>query len=52
MRLLPVLALILTFHAARADPPLSLRIAYLKSTTDLTLAKAHGSLEPRSRHKT
>jgi sulfonate transport system substrate-binding protein len=45
MRLLPVLALILTFHAARADPPLSLRIAYLKSTTDLTLAKAHGSLE-------
>lgn len=28
-----------------ADPPITLRIAYLKGTTDLTLAKAHGSLE-------
>jgi sulfonate transport system substrate-binding protein len=28
-----------------ADPPIALRIAYLKGTTDLTLAKAHGSLE-------
>jgi sulfonate transport system substrate-binding protein len=28
-----------------ADPPITLRIGYLKGTTDLTLAKAHGSLE-------
>jgi sulfonate transport system substrate-binding protein len=45
MRLLSLIALILTFHVAWAEPPLRLRIAYLKSTTDLTLAKAHGSLE-------
>lgn len=32
-----------TAHAA--DPPVTLRIGYLKGTTDLTLAKAHGSLE-------
>jgi sulfonate transport system substrate-binding protein len=32
-----------TAHAA--DPQLTLRIGYLKGTTDLTLAKAHGSLE-------
>ncbi len=28
-----------------ANPPITLRIGYLKGTTDLTLAKAHGSLE-------
>ena len=37
-----------------ADPPITLRIGYLKGTTDLTLAKAHGSLEaalePRGVH--
>jgi sulfonate transport system substrate-binding protein len=39
-----------------ADPPIALRIGYLKGTTDLTLAKAHGSLEkalePRGVHVT
>jgi sulfonate transport system substrate-binding protein len=31
--------------AQAADPPVTLRIGYLKGTNDLTLAKAHGSLE-------
>ncbi len=30
---------------ARAEGPVTLRIAYLKSTSDLVLARAHGSLE-------
>lgn len=37
-----------------ASPPITLRIGYLKETTDLTLAKAHRSLErapePRGVH--
>jgi len=28
-----------------ADPPITLRIGYLKATTDLTLAEVHGSLD-------
>jgi sulfonate transport system substrate-binding protein len=48
-RPLLIAALLLSFaaHAADklADPPITLRIGYLKGTTDLTLAKAHGSLE-------
>lgn len=44
-----LLSLPVTAHAAGddklADPPVTLRIGYLKGTTDLTLAKAHESLE-------
>lgn len=32
-------------RSARGQAPITLRIAYLKSTSDLALAKAHGSLE-------
>ena len=37
--------LALSATARAADPPVTLRIGYLKGTNDLTLAKAHGSLE-------
>ena len=37
--------LCLSVAAYAADPPVALRIGYLKSTTDLTLAKARRSLD-------
>jgi sulfonate transport system substrate-binding protein len=45
--MLRVLFALLAFSATAraADPPVALRIGYLKGTNDLTLAKAHGSLE-------
>ncbi len=42
---LAVAVLASSLHASRADTPLVLRIGYLKAPNDLTLAKAHGSLE-------
>jgi ABC-type nitrate/sulfonate/bicarbonate transport system substrate-binding protein len=42
---LAILAALFVSTAHAADPPVTLRIGYLKGTTDLTLAKAHGSLE-------